>query len=168
MGDKDNKLRWANYRKANDNSPEVRKSELDLMLKRVNPRDGEIILECGTGNGYLTFPIAKKVRKGGQVITYDVIEENLKSVRIKNKDKKLPIKVKKQKLSYKFNEESNFFDKIISIAAFHHYDNLLEKTGFSGRLRALGEFNRILKLFAIFIATFIVLYLVYKFVSYYL
>ena len=97
MGDKDNKLRWANYRKANDNSPEVRKSELDLMLKRVNPRDGEIILECGTGNGYLTFPIAKKVRKGGQVITYDVIEENLKSVRIKNKDKKLPIKVKKQK-----------------------------------------------------------------------
>ena len=142
---KQNKKRWANYRKANDDSPEVRENELKYMLKKINPKNGEIILECGTGNGYLTFPIAKKIGKFGKVITYDVILKNLKAVEEKNKKEKLKVITKNQKENHKFQEKNNSIDKIISIATFHHYDNLLNHTGFSGRKKALKEFYRILK-----------------------
>lgn len=137
--------RWNNYRKANDKFPEVRSEELNLMLKKVNPKNGEIIVEAGTGNGYLTFPIAKKVGKTGAVITYDIIKENLEEVRELNSKFRLPIQVRNQKSSYDFQENNESVDKVISIASFHHYDDRSKKTGFSGRLKALKEFNRILK-----------------------
>ena len=60
--------RWYNYRKANNKFPKVRKKELELMLTKVNPQSGEIIIECGIGNGYLTFPVARKVGEKGKVI----------------------------------------------------------------------------------------------------
>ncbi len=137
------KNRWNNYRKANDNFPEVRRRELQLMLKKINPQIGDIIVEAGTGNGYLTFPVAQKVGKNGKVITYDIISNNLSEVRKLNKKFKLPIDIKQQETSYDFDEQNSSVDKVISIASFHHYDN--RSTGFSGRLKALKEFNRILK-----------------------
>ena len=115
------------------------------MLKKVNPKSGEIIVECGTGNGYLTFPIAQKVGKNGKVITYDIISENLDAVRKSNKKFNLPIEIKQQKTSYELKEQNSSVDKVISIASFHHYDDKSKETGFSGRLKALKEFNRILK-----------------------
>lgn len=51
----------------------------------------------------------------------------------------------KQKNSYEFKEKNNSVDKVVSIASFHHYDNRSKNTGISGRLKALKEFNRILK-----------------------
>jgi len=137
--------RWNNYRKANDKFPEVRRNELQLMLTKVNPKKGEIIVEAGTGNGYLTFPIAQKVGKDGKVITYDIIPENLAEVKDLNKKFKLPIEIRQQKTSYDFEEQDSSVDKVVSIASFHHYDDKSKKTGFSGRLRALKEFARILK-----------------------
>lgn len=136
--------RWNNYRKANDDFPDVRTKELQLMLTKVNPREGEIIVECGTGNGYLTFPIAQKVGNG-KLITYDVTTENLDAVKELNKKFNLPVEIKQQETSYDFEEPDSSVDKVISIASFHHYDNKSEKTGFSGRLKALKEFSRILK-----------------------
>jgi ubiquinone/menaquinone biosynthesis C-methylase UbiE len=139
------KQRWFNYRKANNDFPKVRKIELDLMLDYVNAKKGEIILECGTGNGYLTFPLAKKVGKKGKVYTYDVTKDNLKAVKEKNKIKKLNIITKNQSMDYKFDLPSNSIDKIVTIATFHHYDNIIEKTGISGKVKAMKEFARLLK-----------------------
>lgn len=135
--------RWNNYRKANDDFPEVRTKELQLMLTKVNPQEGETIVECWTGNGYLTFPIALKVGNG-KLITYDITTENLEAVRELNKKFHLPIEIKQQETSYDFEEQDSSVDKVISIASFHHYDNKSEKTGFFWRLKALKEFNRIL------------------------
>lgn len=137
--------RWNSYRKANGKFPKVRKQELNLMLTKVNPKTKEVIVEAGTGNGYLTFPIARQVGNMGKIITYDIVEENLMEVKELNKKLKLPIEVKKQKDTYEFEEKDESVDKVVSIAAFHHYDDRSENTGFSGRLRALKEFNRILK-----------------------
>jgi len=139
------KNRWNNYRKANDKFPEVRRKELKLMLEKVNPMPKEIIVEAGTGNGYLTFPIAKKVGEDGKIITYDIIKENLDEVRELNNNLKLPIETKTQEESYDFKEDDKSVDKVISIASFHHYDDRPKKVGFSGRLKALKEFNRILR-----------------------
>ncbi len=140
-----NSTRWSNYRKANDLHPEVRAKELNLMVETVDPSKEQVIIECGTGNGYLTFPLAKRLGNKGKLITYDIIEENLKSVNERNKNLKYPIQTEKQKLSYSFDLPDNYADKIVSIATFHHYDNITEKTGISGRTKALTEFHRVLK-----------------------
>ena len=137
--------RWSNYRKANDKFPKVRKNELNLILKKICPTGREVILECGTGNGYLTFPMASRVKNKGKVITYDTTKENLEAVNKANLDLSSPIIIREQKTSYDFDEEDSSIDKVVSLASFHHYDNLSEKTGFSGRLKALKEFNRVLK-----------------------
>lgn len=88
------KIRWENYRKANDKFPEVRQNELKFMLRKINPKPADIILEAGTGNGYLTFPIAQNLAKG-KIITYDIIKDNLSQVRKLNKKFKLPIIIKR-------------------------------------------------------------------------
>ena len=55
--------RWEQYRKANSERPEVRENELRHLFTLLEPRSGEKIWEVGTGNGYLTFPIAGAVGK---------------------------------------------------------------------------------------------------------
>ncbi len=135
---------WSAYRKANSNFPLVRKNELNYMFNLVNPKNGEQIIEMGTGNGVLTIPMAKVI-DDGRIITYDATDENISSIIQKNKTLNLPISAKIQNLDYSIEEEDGSIDKICSIAAFHHYDNNLQKTGFNGRLRAMYEFARVLK-----------------------
>lgn len=137
--------RWKNYRKANDSFPEVRRNELEYMLDIINAKAEEIIVEAGTGNGYLTFPLAEGVGKSGKILTYDIVLENLDEVNKTNKIHQLSIETRAQKDTYEFQEADSTVDKVVSIASFHHYDTRTEGSGFSGRLRALMEFNRILK-----------------------
>jgi SAM-dependent methyltransferase len=48
-------------------------------------------------------------------------------------------------LDYSSKERGSTIDKVVSLAAFHHYDNYRDNTGLNGRLRAMREFSRILK-----------------------
>ncbi len=57
--------RWENYRKANSDKPHARENELAKIFTLINPQKGEKIWEVGTGNGYLTFPIAEAVGNMG-------------------------------------------------------------------------------------------------------
>jgi len=136
--------RWDNYRKANTDKPLVRNNELSEIFSLLNPIAGETILEVGTGNGYLSFPIAKAVGKG-RVVTADVSKDNLQSVNKRNY-KKLPIKTvlfNDNKLFSSIN--SDYFNAIATIATLHHFDNRKIKTGETGRTGALTEFYRLLK-----------------------
>ncbi len=136
---------WKKYRAANTTFPAVREQEINHMLNMINPTTKEVIVEMGTGNGVLTFPMAEKVSSSGRITTYDATEENVSSVVSRNKKMGLPIVGKTQNLDYSTKELSSGTDKVVSLAAFHHYDNYRDKTGFSGRLRAMKEFARILK-----------------------
>lgn len=138
------KERWENYRKANNDRPLVRNNELKEIFNLLNPQAGEIILEVGTGNGYLTFPIADSVRTG-KIVTADVGEDNLRSV-IERNTGDLPIK------TMLFNDEEMFsdlkdgsFDAVATIATLHHFDNRNRRSGERGRIKALKEFNRVLR-----------------------
>jgi ubiquinone/menaquinone biosynthesis C-methylase UbiE len=144
MKNKDETERWANYRKANNFFPEVRRREIEMMLDYVQPRKGETILECGAGNGALTLPLAESVGLRGKVIAYDVIDDNLKCVNRRNKNK-LPIVTKKQTDPYVLPEEDGSVDKVVSLASLHHYDNRAAHTGYSGRQQIIKEFARVLK-----------------------
>ena len=138
------KERWENYRKANSDKPLVRDRELGEVFNLINPRAGDNILEVGTGNGYLTFPIAKQVGQRGHITTADVSTDNLKSVEGNIKD--LPID------TLLFNDEDllselsdSTFDSVGTIATLHHFDNRSKNTGENGRRRALQDFHRVLK-----------------------
>ncbi len=140
--------RWENYRKANTDKPGVRENELSKIFFLVNPQKGQKILEVGTGNGYLTFPIAQAVGQEGEVVTTDVNEGNVKDVADKNKLKGfnlVPILLPSKAGLLMEEKYKNYFDTVTTIATLHHFDNRLDKTGDSGRKSALKCFYQNLK-----------------------
>lgn len=135
--------RWENYRLANTRFPCVRQIELSRHLDLTNPREGETILEVGTGNGYLTFELAKAVGKSGRVITCDYQKPNLDFVERVNKGR-FQITTIHQNLDYKLAIPDASVDRISTLATLHHYDDRSKFTGTQGRQRALNEFYRVL------------------------
>lgn len=136
--------RWEKYRLANSKFPQVRQIELQELLKLTNPIIGEHILEIGTGNGYLTFELAKAVGNQGEIITFDYQKSNLDFVERKNQGR-YPITTIHQDLDYNFDIPKESVSKVSSIATLHHYDDRSLNTGTTGRKKALQEFHRVLK-----------------------
>ncbi len=140
--------RWENYRKANTDKPSARENELSKIFALVNPQKGQKVLEVGTGNGYLTFPLAQAVGQEGEVVTTDVNEGNIEDVIEKNKSKKFSlISILLPPKAGLLTEEKykEYFDVVTTIATLHHFDNRLDKTGDSGRKDALRCFYQNLK-----------------------
>jgi len=140
--------RWENYRKANTNKPSARENELSKIFSLVNPQEGQRILEVGTGNGYLTFPLAEAVGNIGEVVTTDVNEGNINDAINKNKHKNLnvvPVLLSPAQGFLVEDKYKNYFDVVTTIATLHHFDNRLDKTGDSGRKNALKHFYQNLK-----------------------
>ena len=146
MESKDISQRWENYRLANSTKPTARENELKQIFSMLSPKEGERILEVGTGNGYLTFPIAQAVGNKGEVVTVDAVEKNLQDV-VKRNTQNLPI----NPLYFDPNGPTIIpinigeFDAVASIATLHHFDNRKKGTGESGRRKALTDFYRALK-----------------------
>lgn len=140
--------RWENYRLANSLLPTARENELLKAFELVDPHPGQKILEVGTGNGYLTFPLAEGVAPDGEVVTADVTEDNLKDVERRNRARGLPIRhlLFEEQDEMPFSKRfRDYFDAVASIATLHHFDNRKLGTGDSGRRRAVTEFFRVLK-----------------------
>lgn len=134
-------IRWANYRKGILEHEKVRKNELEHMLYLIDPQENETIFEIGTGSGYLTLPIARKLKKG-RIITADINVNGLRDLETEN----LPI----EKLIYEnaygktyrnfpldFDEN---IDKISSLATFHHFD-IKEKKELGKNTKDIGRRN---------------------------
>lgn len=140
--------RWENYRKANSDKPSARENELSEIFSLVNPQLGERILEVGTGNGYLTFPLAQAVGSTGEVVTTDVNEGNVKDATEKNRNKNYNVTALLLPVGEGMLKEeryNDYFDAVTSIATLHHFDNRLDNTGDSGRKEALAQFHKNLK-----------------------
>jgi|TARA_Y100000034_G_scaffold13170_1_gene13815 SAM-dependent methyltransferase len=136
--------RWENYRLANSRFPHIRQIELLKQLELTNPQNAETIVEVGTGNGYLTFELAKEVGQNGRILTYDYQESNIDFVEKVNNDR-FPITAIHQSLDYKLEVPNDSVDRISTIATLHHYDDRSMNTGTNGRQRALDEFYRVLR-----------------------
>ena len=136
--------RWENYRLANSRFPKVRQAELSRQLELTNPQQGETIVEVGTGNGYLTFELAKAVGKNGKIITFDYQKPNIDFVEQANQGK-FPIQTVHQTLDYNLSLTDESIDKVSTIATLHHYDDRSKRTVTSGRQRIINEFYRVLK-----------------------
>lgn len=147
MEDHQIQQRWERYRKANSDKPAARENELRNVFALLNPLPGEKIWEVGTGNGYLTFPIATAVGDTGAVITTDVSEGNIADVERTNAERKLRIEARLLPLESPLlgAEFEEHFDAVATIATLHHFDNRKIGTGEAGRINALRTFFKSLK-----------------------
>lgn len=118
--------------------------ELSKQLELTNPQRGETIVEVGTGNGYLTFELAKAVAENGRIITYDYLKSNIDFVERVNNGR-FPITAFQQSPDYKLEIPDESIDRISTLATLHHYDDRSLNTGAGGRQTALNEFYRILR-----------------------
>ncbi|MDO8664028.1 MAG: class I SAM-dependent methyltransferase [Candidatus Liptonbacteria bacterium] len=148
MTTKEISKRWENYRKANSDKPSARENELAKIFALINPKEGQRIWEVGTGNGYLTFPLAEAVVGAGQIITTDVDVGNIEDVIKKNKRRGARIDAillsPENPLLYD-RKYRDYFDIVATIATLHHLDNRKDRTGESGRKKALKYFYKNLK-----------------------
>ncbi len=140
----DQTLRWENYRRANTDRPEARERELRHLFSLLNPITGEEIWEAGTGNGYLTFPLAEAVGSMGRIYTTDVMEGNIADVVSRNRALALPIEAMLVEGATPTPPRTSF-DAVTSIATLHHYDNRKENTGEKGRRAAFKAFYEALR-----------------------
>ncbi len=140
-GMQESNTRWENYRRANSMRPQARENELREVFELLGPKPGERIWEAGTGNGYLTFPIAQAVSPGGMVVTSDVEPDNIAEVNLKNAERGLPIETCLLKNGdASLPKGSGSFDAVTSIATLHHYDDRSLGSGEAGRRRCLRAF----------------------------
>jgi SAM-dependent methyltransferase len=142
--DTNEEKRWASYREANSTFPHARLAEVQGTIERANVKPEETVIEIGTGNGYLTFPLASKVGPRGKVITFDTNTQNLTDIVLKNTNG-LQIVPIPQNTSFDFPLPTEQADAIVSLATLHHYDDRSKGTGVTGRTHALKEFYRMLK-----------------------
>lgn len=138
------KKRWEKFRIANSKFPHVRRIEFTKQLEKTSPQNGEIILEIGTGSGYLTFELAGKVGKSGKIITYDYHKQNLDFVNRVNRER-FPIVTVHQSSDYSIKLPDESIDKVSTIASLHHYDNRSRNSGIRGRQKIIGELYRVLR-----------------------
>lgn len=108
-------------------------SKLEAMLARLNIKDGDNVLDVGTGTGVFVPFLLKKVGRKGKIICLDFAEEMLKVAQTKNF---------KGTISYLCADIENnrlpdkSFDAVVCYSVFPH---LRDKP------KSLKEINRLLK-----------------------
>lgn len=96
---------------------------LELLLSMTEPEDGQTVIDIGTGNGYLAFPIAEKYPQT-QVYGIDIAETIIR----KNSEKAEAEGIKNAKfisfdgLTYPFEEMTA--DRIVTRFALHHFPEI--------------------------------------------
>lgn len=108
---------------------------LNLILKLIESEKNRVILDLGTGNGYLAFALAKE-NTNDEVIGIDIVKETLK-----NNSKKAKVEginnlqfINYDGIYFPFEDES--VDVIYIRYALHHFPNIQS---------AFSEMKRVLK-----------------------
>ena len=108
---------------------------LNLIFELINPVDGNVILDLGTGSGYIAFPLAQQ-NSGIKVIGMDIVCDTIK----RNTEKAISKGIKNLSfISYDgktYPFEDNILDTITVRYALHHFPNIIE---------SFHEMHRVLK-----------------------
>lgn len=109
---------------------------MELLINMISPKNNDVVVDLGTGSGYLAFPLAKRY-DSIRVIGLDIVTDTLKRNKKKANDMKLD---NLQFVSYDgiiFPLDNNSVDVIITRYALHHFPALMH---------SFKEMYRILKL----------------------
>lgn len=96
---------------------------LDLILNLIKLNKNEVVLDLGTGSGYLAFPLAKE-NPDNKVIGLDIVEETLKRNTEKAKQQNMSniCFVGYDGIKFPFEDES--VDAIYTRYALHHFPDI--------------------------------------------
>lgn len=120
------------YIEALKDYPFARKSDIDLMLKYLDPKPDETILEIGAGNGLFSGHLADSLLPNGSLYVSDPSKEQLSGVTELNR-KNIVIK---NNGADNLELPDNMFDAIWSFGAMHHC---------FAKQKSFQNFNKILK-----------------------
>ncbi|OGH21556.1 MAG: 16S rRNA (cytosine(1402)-N(4))-methyltransferase [Candidatus Levybacteria bacterium RIFCSPLOWO2_01_FULL_38_13] len=114
----------------------------EQIISHIEPKDGDKILDVGTGTGNLAIAIKRKYPKT-EVTGVDPDPKILKIARKKIKKSKIGIKIfKAAAQSLSFEDES--FDFVVSSLVVHHIPRQVKKKAFLKMRRVLKENGTIL------------------------
>lgn len=127
--------RGRHYRLANEEMRLVRQNEIRLMLQKIQAEPGERIVDFGTGNGVLVYPLCAAVGSRGVVYAFDNSQEVLDTLLKDAGQANLRVGIVQPA---KLPLEDCSVDAVASLACIHHLSD--QEKGSTFR-----EFARVLK-----------------------
>jgi ubiquinone/menaquinone biosynthesis C-methylase UbiE len=121
------------YRKFPEESRQLR----DSIVQFIDPKIDEVIVDVGTGAGFLALGLAEKVGKDGKVIGLDISKSAIRRARLKAAQEKL-VRILEFRTGdvYDLQMQDNFADAVCCKSLIASLDN---------RQKAVSEMTRITK-----------------------
>ena len=125
----------AYFKKDNDTLEEAQKNKIDHIIKKLNLKPNQKVLDIGSGWGTLALEIAKKSKC--EVIGVTLSENQYKFSVEKAKDNGLENQVQFRLTDYRDLNEK--FDRIVSVGMFEHVGRKFYSTYFNSVSKLLNE-----------------------------
>ena len=116
----------AYFLKDNNSIEEAQQNKIDHIIKKLNLKPGQKVLDIGCGWGGMAFEIARQSQC--EVKGISLSENQIKYCLNKAKELKLDNQVHFELLDYR--HINNKFDRIVSVGAFEHFGKKFYKTFF--------------------------------------
>ena len=97
------------------------KKEIRRVVKNLDVKKNNTILDFGCGSGITTLQVAKKVGKNGRIVAVDLSEKQIEKAYDKmDKNGESNVVFVKE---YKFSLKKNSFDRLVMVNVLEHLDN---------------------------------------------
>ena len=124
----------AYFKNENDTLEQAQNNKINHIIKKLNLKPNQKVLDIGSGWGYLALEIAKQSKC--EVTGITLSENQLKYAKNKAKEENLENQVSFKLLDYRLLKEK--FDRVVSVGMFEHVGRKFYKTFFK-------QVNNILK-----------------------
>ena len=114
--DKKRQYSCAYFKNDNDTLEEAQNNKINHIIKKLNIKDNQTVLDIGSGWGGMAIEIAKKTK--ARVLGITLSENQLKYSRQKAKEMNLENQVEFKLIDYR--ELKSKFDRIVSVGMFEH------------------------------------------------
>ena len=133
--DKNRQYSCAYFKNHNDSLENAQNNKIEHIIKKLNPKPNQKVLDIGSGWGSLAIEIAKKTRC--EVLGITLSENQLEHSINKVKELNLENQVRFKLIDYR--ELNEKFDRIVSVGMFEHVGRKFYKTYFNSVNNLLND-----------------------------
>tara|TARA_Y100001970_G_C14250319_1_gene871385 strand:+ start:4589 stop:5776 length:1188 start_codon:yes stop_codon:yes gene_type:complete len=133
--DKNRQYSCAYFKNHNDSLENAQNNKIEHIIKKLNPKPNQKVLDIGSGWGSLAIEIAKKTRC--EVLGITLSENQLEHSINKVKELNLENQVRFKLMDYR--ELNEKFDRIVSVGMFEHVGRKFYKKYFNSVYNLLNE-----------------------------
>ncbi len=133
--DKNRQYSCAYFKNENDTLEQAQENKMNHIIKKLNLKPNQRVLDIGSGWGTLAIEIAKKTKC--EVVGITLSENQLKYSKEKAKELNLENQVDFRLIDYRQLNEK--FDRIVSVGMFEHVGRKFYQTYFNSVSKLLSE-----------------------------